>query len=300
MQSGVWMMRGKAAPYGQRIFWEEENGATMLNNHFSKHRQKQAPQAQRGLQRGFIWCAMALSVGALLVLSACGGDVQTAPAAQSLIQDAQKAIQTDTAYHYKLKVEHAGTDASGGFQITAAEGDVAQPNKVQGTGTISYAGNLLTAEFIGVGQDQWVKAPPFISQWTTAQELKQELNVDLGSALSDPTGSITTVLADMQHPQNKGDDTIPGDGDCWVVEGTVPAGALASITGGDPNSTAPLDTTICVAKNLDSGKLRQLFELSLKGQAVAGDTAQTTRTFTFTKFNETVDIEPPPGVTPTP
>jgi hypothetical protein len=246
--------------------------------------------------RGFNWWILSLSVAVVFLLSACGGDTPTAPDPKALLQDAQKALSTDTTYHYKFKVEHAGTGGASGFQVMAADGDVVQPNKVQGTGTVSVGGASIEAQFIGIGQDQWVLAPPLVSEWTSVKDL----NLNLGTALSDPTGSVTKVLQEMQQPKNQGDDTIPGDGDCWVVEGTVPAGALAGITGGDPNSTAPLDTTVCVAKNLDSGKLRQLFELTLKGIAIDGDTAQTTRTFTFTKFNASVDIQPPPGATVTP
>ncbi len=246
--------------------------------------------------RGFNWWVLALSVAAMFFLSACRGDTPTAPDPKTLLQDAQKALSADTTYHYKFKVEHAGTGGASGFQVTAADGDVVQPNKVQGTGTVAVSGASIEAQFIGIGQDQWVLAPPVVSQWTSVKDL----NLNLGTALSDPTGAVTKVLQEMQQPKNQGDDTIPGDGDCWVVEGTVPAGALAGITGGDPNSTAPLDTTVCIAKNLDSGKLRQLFELSLKGIAIDGDTAQTTRTFTFTKFNASVDIQPPPGATVTP
>jgi hypothetical protein len=98
----------------------------------------------------------------------------------------------------------------------------------------------------------------------------------------------------MQNPKNAGDDTISGDGDCWLVEGNVPSGALAAVVGGDPSGTTPIDTTVCVAKNLDGQNLRQLYEIIVKGAAADGDTAQTTRTFTLSKFNESVDIQQPP------
>jgi len=49
-----------------------------------------------------------------------------------------------------------------------------------------------------------------------------------------------------------------------------------------------------VAKNLDGKNLRQLYEIIVKGAAADGDTAQTTRTFTLSKFNESIDIQPPP------
>lgn len=264
---------------------------------FSQTSYPASSQISRRMSRQRLpWWMLALSVAAMFLLASCGGDNNgpTAPDAKSLIQDAQKAITSDSAYHYKLKLEHAGTSGTSGFQITSADGDVVKPDKVRGTGTVAVGGASIEAQFIGIGQNQWVLAPPVVPSWTSVKDL----NLDLGTALSDPTGAVTKVLAGMQQPKNRGEDTIPGDGDCWVVEGTVPAGALASVTGGDPTSTAPLDTTICVAKNLDGGKQRQLFELSLKGIAVDGDTAQTTRTFTFSKFNEAITIDPPPGVTP--
>jgi hypothetical protein len=79
-----------------------------------------------------------------------------------------------------------------------------------------------------------------------------------------------------------------------LVEGLVPAGDLASITGGDPTSKTPIDTKVCVAKNADGNGLSQPYEFILKGIAADGDTAQTTRTFILTKFDESVKIEPPP------
>jgi hypothetical protein len=246
--------------------------------------------------RHLAWWALALPLLALL-LNACGGSTDTAPDAKSLIQAAQAALQADSGYHFKLKLDHAGTGGAAGYVITGAEGDVARPDKVQGTGTVQLGGASIAAQYIGIGKNQWVLAPPAVNDWTTTEQLKQELNIDLGGVLSDPTGAVLQVLAAMQNPKNKGDDSIPNDGDCWVVQGTVPAGALASITGGDPTSTTPLDTTICVSKKQESGSKRQLFELVLKGIATDGDLAQTTRTFTFTKFNVVVNIQPPPGVT---
>ena len=245
---------------------------------------KQAPQPSRR------WFAPTLALLALLLLSACGGSSgPTAPDAKTLIQDAQKAVNTDTAFHFEMKLDHPGTAGPSGILVSQAKGDVVRPDKIMGTATATLNGAAVEVQFIGIGTQQWLLIPILSPNWMPASDL----GINLG-ALLDPGTGASSILGQLQNPKNNGDDTVPGDGDCWVVQGSVPSGALAGITGGDPNGTTPIATTLCVAKNLDSAKLRQLYEVILKGIATDGDTAQTTRTITFSKFNETLDIEPPP------
>jgi outer membrane lipoprotein-sorting protein len=231
--------------------------------------------------------ALGLLLLGALALSACGGGATT-PAAKSLIQDAQKAINTDAAYHFKMKVDHPGATSATELSITAVDGDVKKPDQIKGTATVSTGGTALSTQFIGIGSQQWI-LDPISGKWTSADQY----GIDLTKVL-DPNTGVSGILGDIQNPKNAGDDTVSGDGDCWLVEGTVPSGALAPITGGDPTATTPIDTTVCIAKNLDGQNLRQPYEIILKGIAIEGDTAQTTRTFTLSKFNETITIEPPP------
>ncbi len=227
---------------------------------------------------------MALVLFGALALSACGS---TAPDTSSLIHDAQKAINTDKAFHFKMKLDHPGTGTAAGISVDAADGDVQRPDKAKGTATVSQGGPAIDVQFIGIGSKQYALTP-LSPTWMQIQ-----LGINLGQLL-DPRTGVSAILGDMQNPKNVGDDTVLNDGDCWLVEGTVPAGVLAPITGGDPSSTTPIDTTACIAKNLDARGLRQPYQIVLKGIATDGDTAQTTRTFTLTKFNESIDIEPPP------
>jgi len=227
---------------------------------------------------------MALMLLGTLALSACGS---TAPDASSLIHDAQKAINSDTAFHFTMKLDHPGTGSAAGVSIDAADGDVLKPDKTKGTATVSQGGAAFEVQFIGIGSQQYVLTP-LSPSW-----MQMNLGINLGQLL-DPTTGVSAILGDLKNPQNVGDDTVLNDGDCWLVEGTVPSGALAPITGGDPSATAPIDTTVCIAKNLDAHGLRQPYQIILKGIATDGDTAKTTRTFTLTKFNESIDIEPPP------
>jgi hypothetical protein len=225
---------------------------------------------------------------AMLALSACGGNDST-PSAQSLIQDAQKAINADSAFHFKMVVDHPGTPSAGTISIDAADGDVKKPNEVKGTATVSMGGPDFGVQFIGIGNQQWILTPLDPTTWVPAGQY----GIDLSKVL-DPNTGVSAVLGMLHNPKNVGDDTVSGDGDCWLVEGTVPSGALAAVVGGDPTGTTPIDTTVCVAKNLDGKNLRQPYEIIVKGVAAEGDTAQTTRTFTLSKFNENITIQPPP------
>lgn len=237
--------------------------------------------------RGNRYLLLTLTLLGMVLLAACGDSQQT-PSASSLIHDAQKAINTDSAFHFKMKLDHPGTPSAQGLEIDAADGDVVKPNKIKGTATVTQGSIPVDVQYIGIGSQQWLLTP-LSPTWQSASDL----GIDLGKLL-DPNTGVSAVLGDMKNPKNAGDDTVMNDGDCWLVEGTVPAGDLAPITGGDPTATNPVDTTVCVAKNTDSKGLRQPYEVILKGVVVDGDLAQTTRTFTLSKFNESIDIQPPP------
>ncbi|HEU5367582.1 MAG TPA: LppX_LprAFG lipoprotein [Ktedonobacterales bacterium] len=240
-------------------------------------------------QRRVSW-ALGCVVLAMLALAACGGGGgDNTPSAQSLIQDAQKAINTDSTFHFKLKTDHPGAPSAGTLTINTADGDVKRPDQLKGTATVSMGGPEFGVEFIGIGNQQWIMTPLAPNMWVPADQY----GIDLSKVL-DPNTGVGALLGAIQNPKNVGDDNVSGDGDCWLVEGTVPSGALAAVVGGDPNGTTPIDTTVCVAKNLDGKNLRQPYEIIIKGAAAEGDTAQTTRTFTLSKFNESIDIQPPP------
>jgi hypothetical protein len=224
----------------------------------------------------------ACSVGSVL------GGAEDTPGALSLLQDAKKAMDTDAAFHFTLKVDHPGTPSAGTVALLTAAGDAKRPNQAKGTATVLMGGSAVAVQFISIGDQQWVQSP-LNPQWVPAGHAGINL-----SHVFDPATGISAMLSALQKTgANNGQDTVAGDEDCWIVEGTLPPSAVAAVVGVKPSGTDPVDTTVCVAKTLDGQGLRQLYELIVKGVVAVGDTAQTTRTVMFSKFNETITIEPP-------
>src|SRR5690349_43180 len=103
-------------------------------------------------QRRVSWPLLLMVLG-MLALAACGGGGgDNTPSAKSLIQDAQKAINTDSTFHFKLKTDHPGTPSAGTLAINTADGDVKRPDRLKGTATVSMGGPEFGVEFIGIGQ----------------------------------------------------------------------------------------------------------------------------------------------------
>lgn len=236
---------------------------------------------------GLLMAVLAMALPACSLGSVIGGSEDT-PGAQSLLQDVKKAMDTDSAFHFTLKVDHPGTPSADTLTLLAAAGDAKRPDQAKGTATVSMGGPEVAVQFISIGDQQWVQSP-LHPQWVPAGQSGINL-----SHVFDPRTGVSAMLSTLQKTgANNGQETVSGDGDCWIVEGTLPPSAVAALVGVTPGGTAPVDTTICVAKTLDRQGLRQLYELIVKGVVTAGDTAQTMRTVMFSTFNETITIQPP-------
>src|SRR5581483_6970437 len=145
------------------------------------HRASVVLSRKAGRSRRSPLALLALGLLAIVALSACGDQANT-PSASSLIHDAQKAINADTAFHFKMKVDHPGTPAAGDISITAADGDVKKPDQIKGTATISMGGPAFAVQFIGIGSQQWILTP-LNPDWVSADQY----GIDLSKVLDPNT-----------------------------------------------------------------------------------------------------------------
>lgn len=214
----------------------------------------------------------------LALLSACGGSSSSAPDAHQLIKDAQTAFQKVTAYHFKLDAQNAG---AGSFvAIQSADGDTLVPDKLQAKAAANVLGNVVDVKIIAIGSKQYV-TDPITGKWTTASNLLDP------RTLSDSQTGVVAILGQIQNPTTPQDSTSDGR-PCWSMNGKLDAKYLAGITGGGTTAGKLVNVTLCIGK---TDKLPYMVRVN--GVAITGDTDKTVRTFTLSKFNESLSISAP-------
>ncbi len=223
----------------------------------------------------------------VLLLVGCGGSSSASsstPSAQQLIKNAQAAIKQVTSYHFNLKAQGIGT--SGSLPIQSADGDIVVPDKLKANANVLFSGATVQAQIIAIGNDQYINV---LGGWQKTTGL---LNPRV---LSDPQTGVAAILGQIQNPSTPTSSSSNGT-PCWSINGKLNASLLSGITGGGAPAGTVDDVTVCIGK---SDNLPYL--ILVKGVAAQGDTAQTTRTFTLSKFNEHITISAPAITTaPTP
>jgi len=224
----------------------------------------------------YLYCGI-LTLG--LLLTACGGSTSSTPSAQQLLKDAQAAIRQVTSYHFNLKSQNIGT--IGTLPIQSADGDIVVPDRLQANANVLFQGGNAQAQIIAIGNVQYVNV---LGSWQQTSGLLDP------RVLSDPQTGVAALLGHIQNPTTSGDSTSNGT-PCWSITGTLQASYLAGITGGGVPAGTSDTVNVCIGKNDTRPYL-----IVITGVAAQGDSAQTTRTFTLSKFNEQITIVPPPGM----
>jgi hypothetical protein len=202
------------------------------------------------------------------------------PTAQQLIAAAQKNFRTVTAFHVSMKVENLGTAASGDIQIRSADGDVVMPDKVKASADVLFSGQVVGVELVSIGDTQYI-TDPITGQWRVVKGVLD------ASTLTNPDTGIISLASKLTNLSQPVDDVVNGT-PCWRFTGQLNAQVLAFLTGGGMPAGTMLSTSICV------GKADALpYQLAVTGEAAQGDTAQTTRTFNISNYNENITITAP-------
>jgi hypothetical protein len=224
----------------------------------------------------------AVLAAVLLGLAACGG--ASAPSAATILKSAQTKFDQTKSFHFVLNASHLG--ASDALGVTYAVGDVQRPDRLKATATANVAGFSLSVRLIVVGQQQWFDAGAGSYQPTT----------QFGSLLTifDAQRGVGAVLIHMQQPSTPQDATS-GNVSCWKISGKVDTSQLAAIVGGSTLPNKTVQASVCIGKSDN-----ELYSVTLAGTVTQTDTAQTSRSFTLSSFDQSVDIAPPPSPTRTP
>lgn len=202
------------------------------------------------------------------------------PTAQQLLNDLQKSFATVTTFHVVMQVQNPGPSAAGIVQIRSANGDVIMPDKVKAQATVTLSGQAVAVNLISIGNQQFI-TDPITGQWRVIKGILDP------RTLTNPKTGLISVIAKVQNVGQPVADTV-GNTACWRIKGQLDAKYLAFFTGGGVPAGTMLQTSACI------GKADALpYQVIVSGRAAAGDTAQTSRTFLLSNYNESLQITAP-------
>src|SRR5256714_4643560 len=202
------------------------------------------------------------------------------PTTKQLLTALQKNFRNVSAFHVTLQVNNPGKAITDGIQLLNANGDIVMPDKVKAQATVVLSGQSITVNLISIANNQFI-TDPITGQWRVIKGI-----LDPRTLTNSDTG-IASLIGKVQNVSQPSDDMVDGV-PCWRVTGQLNARYLAFFTGGGVPAGTMLQMSTCI------GKADSLpYQLKVTGQAAAGDTAKTTRTFLLSNYNENVNIAAP-------
>jgi hypothetical protein len=198
--------------------------------------------------------------------------------ATAILQRAGAKFQATQSFHFALTASHLG--ANDPLPITAATGDVQRPDKLKANATANVAGFAVQTQLVIIGSQEWLSNP------LTGKFEATSGYADL-LAIFDAQQGVGAILAHLAKPSAPVSSSSAG-GACWKITGTVSASQLAAAVGGGDTTTAAVPVTVCIGKADD-----ELYSATLGGPVLSTDTAQTSRTFVLSAFNQPVTIAAP-------
>ncbi|MEO8954862.1 MAG: LppX_LprAFG lipoprotein [Ktedonobacteraceae bacterium] len=202
------------------------------------------------------------------------------PTTKQLLTALTKNFRSVSAFHVVMSVANPGTASTSQIQIRSANGDVVMPDKVKAQAVVVLSGQSVTVNLISVGDNQFI-TDPITGQWRVIKGVLDP------RTLTNPDTGIISLVNKIQNVSQPTDDSVNGTA-CWRVTGQLDAKYLAFFTGGGVPAGTMLQTSSCIGKG-DSLP----YQLVVTGEAAAGDTTSTSRTFLISNYNETVNIIAP-------
>jgi lipoprotein LprG len=214
-----------------------------------------------------------------LLAGACGGNSAPSKAnAEVLLQRAKATIDAAQSAHFVLTSQGV---SGGGTNITGGEGDLARPDQLQGSFTVSIGGFNADVKVVSKG-GIFAAQLPFQRKYTRTDPSKFGLTDP--SRLLDPDHGLSSLLTAGTGAKVTGQERLAGEL-LYEVTSTVPGSSVPVL----PNANPSQPVTMVAAINPSNYELRQI---SLTGPFTSS--SDSTFVVTLTKYNEPVTITLPP------
>lgn len=222
---------------------------------------------------------VAIALVAVLVsaVSACGSSGSLSPAqAKSLLTQGKATIDNSQAFHFTLTT--AGIPQGSGTTIVGGGGDLARPDKLVGSFTVSVGG-LQAAVKVAAGGGKFYAQLPFQKTYTATDP--SSFGVANPAQLISPSGGLSSILSDTNQTASGGQTRINGEV-LDVVSGSVPGTDITVLPDKDPARPVAVKALI----NPSNHQVRQV---TLTGP-IETTAPSASFTVTLTNYGEHVDL----------
>ncbi len=225
------------------------------------------------------WAAVAVAATVSLVIAGCGGHTAAPKAnAETLLQQAKATIDAAQSVHFLLTTQGI---SGGSTTITGGEGDLARPDQLQGTFTVSIHGLAANVKVVSKG-GVFAAQLPFQNKYTRTNP--SSFGLTDPAQLLNPDHGLSNLLTAGTNAKVTGQERVKGEL-LYEVTSTVPGSAIPVL----PDANASQPVTMVTAINASSYQVRQL---ALTGPFTSS--SDSTYAVTLTNYNEPVIITLPP------
>jgi hypothetical protein len=228
---------------------------------------------------------------ASIFLAACGEPTATPappaptptplpPDAKTIAQKSADRIKTLNGLHFVVDIKAGQVNILQGISFKRAEGDYVKPNRFRAKLRVSLPIGQVDAETVGVEAKQWLLLRNLNANW-------QELPPGVGfraDILFDPDKGLSALVVKAQNLQLVGTETVDGV-ESYRIKGVAPAADIGPVSS---NTLGKFDVDFEAWVGKNDSLLRQL---TLK--EISTTTEASSWLLNFSKFDETVTIEPP-------
>jgi hypothetical protein len=237
--------------------------------------------------------ALAAMLVLVVALAACGTAAPALTDPDEIIGQGMKATSQATSFHMDVQV--TGTvnipQTGGTFNLdgTTAAGDFDVPNKVARI-TFAAPGLMgLTGEVIQVGSDSYVKTSLTGAQYSKSTTAAGDVQTNPDELFK----QVSTFLDKEGVETAKLDDVDCGDAKCYAVTLTAPSSVLAEAGGSSGVDVGQfVGDAVVLHLQFDRSTLRLT---SVSTDVDAGDVGSFALSLTLSKYNEGVQVSPPPA-----
>jgi hypothetical protein len=221
-----------------------------------------------------------LIAASLLLATACSDEKSADPGVrpEDVLARTETAWKAIRSFHFRLTHENGATEIPLGLQLATAEGDYVLPDKFQADVEAKAGSVPVSVKAVAIGNSTWITNP-------FTRRFQRLSGVSLSDIL-DPSQLVSTAVASIENASLSGQESVDGV-DCYRLRGQVDSAALtAALSIAEAGQVLEVELWTGVDDALPR-------KVRLKGPLSPDEPATITRDFRFSKFNDTVTIQPP-------